>query len=298
MKLFRISSFFRLLAGGLLLLPVAFAEEAADGLFDGEKVLFLANRRNRQMLSSLIVTRSGELIVIDGGYREDAEYLLQKIREYGNSVSAWFLTHPHVDHVSAFNGVVAERPEDVVIETVYRKFPPAEMVAEQEPASLKLLRETEQALTASGARIVELERGESIEIDGVSIKVLRVYEPEFAGLNASSSVLSVEIAGKRLLYLGDLSILAGEKLLRDYGAELKSDIVQMAHHGSYGVSKQVYGAIRPQIAVWPTPPWLWENNRDDKGPGSGPWQTDQVRKWLEEIGGVRNLVVIRDILLK
>lgn len=34
---------------------------------------------------------------------------------------------------------------------------------------------------------------------------------------------------------------------------LKCDIVQVAHHGQNGVGYEVYKALRPSVALWPTP---------------------------------------------
>ena len=36
-----------------------------------------------------------------------------------------------------------------------------------------------------------------------------------------------------------------------YGAYIKSDIVQVAHHGSTGATKELYGYVNPAIAFWP-----------------------------------------------
>ena len=33
----------------------------------------------------------------------------------------------------------------------------------------------------------------------------------------------------------------------------------MAHHGQDGVEMDVYRVIKPEICLWPTPDWLWDN---------------------------------------
>lgn len=57
----------------------------------------------------------------------------------------------------------------------------------------------------------------------------------------------------------------------------------MAHHGQAGVRRDVYLAIKPTICLWPTPRWLWENDKG-QGQGSGPWRTLEVRQWMNELG--------------
>ena len=72
--------------------------------------------------------------------------------------------------------------------------------------------------------------------------------------------------------------MAGRKLLKRWGGtgELNADIVQMAHHGEGGAEKEVYEEIRPHICIWPTPSWLWDNNLNGQGIGSGPWSTLEI----------------------
>ena len=66
----------------------------------------------------------------------------------------------------------------------------------------------------------------------------------------------------------------------------------IAHHGQYGVNRDVYAAINPQIALWPCPQWLWDNDNGG-GIGSGDWKTLETRQWMEELG-VRVNYCIKD----
>ena len=87
-----------------------------------------------------------------------------------------------------------------------------------------------------------------------------------------------------LLILGDLAVEGGRRLLMK-GYDLRADAVQMAHHGQSGVEKNVYQAISPKWAFWPTPDWLWQNVPYIGGPpGAGPFKTQEVAGWLKELG--------------
>ena len=111
-----------------------------------------------------------------------------------------------------------------------------------------------------------------------------IYLLEEASVNNSSMVVKFYMGGKSIIALGDMGPDGGRKLLADNGAgQLKSDIVQMAHHGQYGVEKDVYAAIAPDICLWPTPGWLW-NNDEGRGTGSGDWYTLETRGWMDELG--------------
>ena len=92
----------------------------------------------------------------------------------------------------------------------------------------------------------------------------------------------------RFIVLGDLHINGGRELLEFYKDEpsvLKADAVQMAHHGQGGVERSVYEAIGAKYTFWTTPDWLWTNTPGGWKPGPGPWQTLEVRKWVEDMNG-------------
>ena len=97
------------------------------------------------------------------------------------------------------------------------------------------------------------------------------------------------LGGQTVLFLGDLGIEAGEKLLSLYGDELKSDFVQMAHHGQNGVDKSVYQAVAPKGCLWCAPLWLWENDAG-KGYDTHTFQTVIVRGWMSELRVKRHFV--------
>ena len=57
-----------------------------------------------QMMSYVLQTAEGRLVVIDGGCRPDGEALLRFLEKLGGprpTVAAWFLTHAHDDHIGA-----------------------------------------------------------------------------------------------------------------------------------------------------------------------------------------------------
>ena len=65
----------------------------------------LGNQTTIQMMSFVIETEDGKLIVIDGGKPGDAQHLLDTLRRLSGEekphVNAWFLTHNHIDHTGA-----------------------------------------------------------------------------------------------------------------------------------------------------------------------------------------------------
>ena len=59
-----------------------------------------------QMNSFIITTSDQKVIVMDGGFDQDAENMIQYLKDITGQdiphVDAWFLSHPHQDHISCF----------------------------------------------------------------------------------------------------------------------------------------------------------------------------------------------------
>ena len=95
-------------------------------------------------------------------------------------------------------------------------------------------------------------------------------------------VFTIDTGETKLLILGDIGEKSSEKLLKNQKKKLKSDIVQMSHHGQQGATKELYEAVNPKICLWPTPEWLW-NNDIGTGENTGPWKTLETRNWMQQL---------------
>jgi beta-lactamase superfamily II metal-dependent hydrolase len=230
-------------------------------------------------------TGHGKVIVVDGGMPGDAPYLREFLARLGNHVSAWFITHPHDDHVSALISIL-EDPQGVQIDEIYATLNTYAWEETYEPENAEPLLSFLTALQNADRSYTEVQLGEMLTIDGVRIEILGVKNPEIQvnAINNSSMVFRFTDAKKSVLFFGDLGVEGGEKLLAGpFRNRLHVDYVQMAHHGQAGVGEDVYEVVRPHYCLWPTPIWLW-NDDSGTGTGSGPWLTLVVRGWMEELG--------------
>lgn len=245
----------------------------------------LPNGEAPQMMSYVIQTRGGKLIVIDGGWNRTAAYLREFLLARGGCVEAWFLTHPHDDHCEALTGILQE-PGDLTIKTLYASMPDAAWFKTVCDASEWATYENlTAALEKSGRSFTMVSAGDTLELDGLSIRILGGCNPELVKnpINNSSMVLRFSDARKSVLFLGDLGLEGGQKLLDSPQAEyLTADYLQMAHHGQNGVGEAVYRKINPKYCLWPTPKWLWDNN-SGAGEDSGQWRTKEVRAWMDSL---------------
>jgi beta-lactamase superfamily II metal-dependent hydrolase len=245
----------------------------------------LPSQSHSQIMSYVVRSTGGKLVVIDGGTRKDAPYLRDFIRARGGHVEAWFATHPHDDHVEALEKTLRE-PDGLEIKALYASMPDAAWMKEvSDPSELNTYTQLMEALAQANRAFEPLQVSQTLDLDGIHIEVLGVANPEFRKnpLNNSSLVLRFSDASKSVLFLADLGFQGGQKLLNGPMADrLPSDYVQMAHHGQNGVSEAFYKKVNPKYCLWPTPKWLWDND-SGAGPGSGHWRTLEVRGWMEKL---------------
>ncbi|MGL1891415.1 MAG: MBL fold metallo-hydrolase [Spirochaetaceae bacterium] len=245
----------------------------------------LPEQTNSQMSSYVIRTAGNEVIVIDGGTKGDAAYLRKFIGGIGNHVHAWFISHPHLDHVDALTKILNDK-SDITIDVIYASLPDDNWLKKnQDSHALRTQKTLKAALKKSGHKLMELSPSQKIEFQETTFEVLAVWNPEltFNAVNNQSAVWRVDGGGTSVLFLGDLGEEGGNKLLNSpYRNRLKADCVQMAHHGQTGVNEEFYKTVNPKFCLWATPAWLWEND-SGKGRNSGPWKTLEVRAWMDKL---------------
>lgn len=250
----------------------------------------IKNQTHSQMMGYVMVTENKKVIVIDGGTHGDAPYLRELLAQYGNHVELWFLTHPHEDHHGAFVDI-SGNPDGISVGTLLSS-PLPDSFADNEPIFRADLLDINAALQTTPFPKKALAIGDCYTVDNITIDVLGISNPEIISnaINNSSCVFRVTETFPdgtcfKIMILGDLGIEGSNKLLGLYRQEeLKADMVQMAHHGQNGATRQLYETVAPRYALWPTPDWLFTNTVKPSEPGKGPWKTLEVRSWMEELG--------------
>ena len=253
----------------------------------------LPSQSSSQMMSYVIRTSQGKIIVIDGGTSEDGPYLKSFLNRLGGEVSDWFLTHAHYDHVEAFIWNLQDTSNNrIKIKKIIANFPTVAWIEKYEKNYAFTIKEFNAAMKKAKREKTVVNAGDEIDIDEIKIEVLYVNTNTFKvnAINNSSLLIKFSDDTKSVLFTGDLGVEAGNDIIKKVNRKkLKSEYVQMAHHGQAGLGKNVYELIDASYYLWPTPLWLWDNDSGG-GKNSGPWKTLEVRKWVEELQGKENYV--------
>ncbi len=232
--------------------------------------------------SYVIRTVNGKVIVMDGGY--DKDYLRGFIDALGGEVEAWIISHPHDDHMTALSKML-ENLNGLKISKVYHSRFLDELIDSEDANTAELTRKFYSLLdNATDIEVIDCNCGDEFEIDGVNFKVLSEKNPEIRGYNESSMVVKVWDNKKSIIFLGDLAVKGGQKLLdSEYAKDLECDYLQMAHHGQDGCDKHFYETVKFRACLWPSPSWVY-NNDQGGGFNTGRLKTVEVRNWMKELG--------------
>lgn len=278
-----------------------------------QTTLYQITETSQFMMSFVLVTKNNNCIVIDGGRPADMPLLKHYIG--GRHISAWILTHAHSDHISGFVDEIAKNGgTDFDIEAVYYNFPDydTEINNHNVPDYDYYRSELEEMLPAFGkiepvirpiAHVTH--QGESITVDECRIDFLFSYHKALTAnlMNDSSLVFKITTPNRTVLFLGDLGPDGGDLLFRESRHLLKSDIVQMAHHGHMNVSMEVYAAIAPEACMWCCADWLYNEpevpsyladaDRLFRMGRIRMYGTAVTRRWMEQLG-VKTHYVTKD----
>ena len=261
-------------------------------------IYMLSPVKGIQMGSYIITSDDGHLVMIDGGWRSDAENLIEHLKLASGSdkpkIDAWIITHPHSDHVEGFLEIMQKHPDAVEFNgPLYYNFPSVQFLARLDKDAAATAAEFYEALPTFADKVFIVSGGDVHTVGKMKFEFLN--SPDFTltrdVCNNASLVIKMTHGEKTVMFTADCGYDAGKKLTERYGESgaLKCDVCQMAHHGQGGCDRDFYEAVSPKICLWPTPDYLW-NNDAGLGYNTHEWKTLETRAWMEEIGVEKNYV--------
>lgn len=190
---------------------------------------------------SAVVSYGENAIIIDCGGSKTAS---SAINDYLNSqsiknIDSIILSHLHSDHCNAFVALLDDWdvPEVIIPYT------------EGDPA---LYLEILDAVDNEGSDLVVLEKDEIRKIGNMSLCILTKHlDPLSSDQNENSLVVIADIASAfRVLFSGDITSAAEDRLIEHYGSFLDCKVLSVPHHGSkYSSSEDFLDAVSPILSV-------------------------------------------------
>lgn len=217
-----------------------------------------ASESGNQSLIYSITDNKGHLVLVDGGWEQDAEQVKNIININGGKVDAWILTHPHEDHIWAFNTIM--RDSDIKVGKIYvSDFNYDAYKSQAADWDAFWAYEDFLAVTSKMDNICELKAGDEVAVIGLDMKIYNSYSNKIEGTDAANDgSLMFELSGKEesILFCGDVGKSMSDTLISQWDEELKADYIQMGHHGNGGLSETFYRMVQPKAAFFDTPDWL------------------------------------------
>ena len=223
-------------------------------------------------LSYVIRLSDGRFIVIDGGwnFEPDVDSLFKCLKEQSPFdkpiIAAWILSHPHHDHFHCFIGFMDKYGEEVTLEKCIFNFPDLTNTVH----SKKITAEDEilgdlydyipmmfDRIEKSGAVIFTAHTGQKYKISDAELEILSSIDDTIHvtdNINSTSLIIRMTLGGQTILWTND-GAFSHARLPERYGEYLKSDILQIPHHGFQSGSAEAeilgYDLIRPRVCLLP-----------------------------------------------
>lgn len=219
-------------------------------------------------MSYAIRLADSSFILIDGGEKnpnDEAELysVLQRGTEEGKKprVSMWMFTHPDEDHINLAASFIEKYRNEVDIDSFAYQFPDTEKINVTMDTGF-----TKKNISALESNIKKfygesllytLHTGQVYRFPGVEFEILwtpdNTYPSVYTSFNEVSSAWRMKFdSGKTVMILGDCMHSQCREIASLYGEYLRSDVLQLAHHGLIGGSTELYQYIDPEICLWTT----------------------------------------------
>lgn len=220
----------------------------------------------------------GRFVLIDGGIGEyeEADHLWDVLMSQCEGddkpvIAAWFITHPHCDHFGGFVKFMDKYGDRVRLESVLYNWALESM--SQPVSKLNDLTEFNRIIEKYRdiAKVITPRTGQRYIFADAVFDVLYVcedlYPEKIPNVNDTSLVMRMELAGRRVLWLGDIQGQGTDYMCGRFPTEtFRCEIFQVGHHGYDGGSDELHRKADPEILLWPCPNFwfpvvrLWETN--------------------------------------
>ena len=224
-------------------LPATTAPEDANATVTVSSV----SQLSKTNLCLVFQLSNGHFVIVDSGENGNQRAISDFIRSKAPDrnkvvVDAWFFTHFHQDHIGGFVDYmgVSSLLRYVTVNNVIYNFP-QKQVLDTAPGAVDQtnIAKWHTCLEKSGATVYQARTGQKYYFGNAEIEILWTFEDIMPfnvttdSTNRTCIGFSVTIAGQKIMVTGDSTEEEFRVAANMYGDYLKSDILQLSHHG-YG----------------------------------------------------------------
>ena len=253
----------RIVAGPLDDIPTA-EKDTTPEIYEPSVTFISQGERLDNGLGIIYLLPNGKFLIFDGGNATSTKIseLLQKLAPNKNdiTVAAWFISHPHGDHQQSIISVLRDR-KNIKIESILYNYTTSLQynsitTGSDGGGSAQNLHSSITRYVGEDTKIIKPHTGQIYKYGSVEVEILYTVEdmlPQTLDyLNSSSLVIRVKIGDHSLLILADTTHASGDIMRNMYGSHLQSEMVQLAHHGTYPGNASLYEAIKGKVLIWPS----------------------------------------------
>ena len=240
------------------------------------KLTFVAQRADKPEhephtdigLSVIFTLSDGRLVVLDGGMPNEKNHLglLEAMKEASPDkdnvvIAGWYLSHAHIDHHGAAWQFILQHLDKVKIEAFVLNYAAD---CHYENLTEDSWKKADDAQLFRGAlekispdtKVIKAHSGQVYYYGEEAVEIVysvEDYYPEPLNYNNSSSlVLRLHAKGNTVMLLADTTHTSGARMMELHGDALKSDMVQIAHHGMWASYSKLYRYINAPVLLWPS----------------------------------------------
>lgn len=207
-------------------------------------------------------------------------------------IAAWYLSHGHNDHYGTVPMFIKKYIADfsrykITVDRLIANFGSDDEMYNCEDggrAPNQTIRNSYTELSAlvkdapgekAGFDYIKVHTGQRFWLASTEFEVLHTHEDQYPErihiYNNTSTVIRMNMYNTNgttitegsktsMLWLGDAQENASKFMRAIWGSYLKSDIVQVAHHGWNGCEWQFYQLVAPTAALWPNSMNVWKKS--------------------------------------